>query len=96
MAIVGKVIPKCEMILYILNGLGPRYLTFVTTFNMTQVKPYVGVLYNQLENFERMLLHPRVLFKNQSFKLMQLVLLKIMAIINLGVTRTHIYEKWTS
>lgn len=44
------------MALYILHGLSPRYLTFITTFNMTQVRPSLRVLQNQLENFERMLL----------------------------------------
>lgn len=32
-------IPKREMVQYTLNGLGLKYLTFVTTFNMTQVRP---------------------------------------------------------
>lgn len=49
---VDEVILECEMVLYILNGLGPQYLTFVTTFNMIQVKLSTGVLHNQLENFD--------------------------------------------
>lgn len=53
---VGKVILECEMIVYVLNELGPRFLTFFTTFNMTQVKPFMGVLHNELKNFERMIL----------------------------------------
>lgn len=55
-ATTSEVILECEMVLYVFNGLGHRYLTFVTTFNMTQVKPFVGMLHNQLKNFERMLL----------------------------------------
>lgn len=40
----GRFIYECEMVLCILNGLGPMYLTFVTTFNMVQVRPLVSLL----------------------------------------------------
>lgn len=56
LAVVWEIIPKWEMVLYILNSLGPNYFTFVATFNMTQVRPFVGILHNQLQNFEKMLL----------------------------------------
>lgn len=51
-----EIIPKHEMVIYILNGLGPRYITFVTMFNITQGRPSVGALQNQLDNSLRMLL----------------------------------------
>lgn len=51
----GEIIPLRELVLYILNGLGLKYFSFVTTFNMTQLTPYVGILHNHLEMFERML-----------------------------------------
>lgn len=35
LASTGEIIPELELVLYILNGLGPRYLTFVTSINMT-------------------------------------------------------------
>lgn len=35
LATIGDFILQREIVLYILNGLGSRYLTFVTTFNMT-------------------------------------------------------------
>lgn len=56
LATIGDFILQREIVLYILNGLGSRYLTFVTTFNMTQVKTSVGVLHNKLEIFDRILL----------------------------------------
>lgn len=42
----SEVIFEHEMVLYILYEVGPRYLTFVTTFNMTQIKPSIGMLQN--------------------------------------------------
>lgn len=48
-----EAIPKCEMVLYIHDGLDHRYRTFFTIFNMSQVKTFVE--HNQFENFEMML-----------------------------------------
>lgn len=50
------VVVKKHLVLYILNGLGSWYFPFVTTFNMTRLRSSVGVLHNQLDSCERMML----------------------------------------
>lgn len=60
LASIGEIIPECDPFLYILNDLCPQYLTFLTIFNMTQIHPSIGILHNQLDNFERMLLVSKI------------------------------------
>lgn len=67
LVVVGEFISKREMVLHILNYLGPRYLTFITIFNMSQIKPYVGVLHNQLEIFEIILVSSEENVQESSF-----------------------------
>lgn len=55
LATSDKIIHEKDVVLYVFNGLGPRYLTFVTSFNMTQTRPSISILYSLLENYERML-----------------------------------------
>lgn len=43
------------MVLYILNGNEPRHLSFITSFNIIQIKPSIHVLHNRLENYEIMI-----------------------------------------
>lgn len=56
LATIGEVVPERDLMIYIFNGLGSRYFTFVTTFNMTQISPHIVTLHNQLETFGKMLL----------------------------------------
>lgn len=53
---VSKVVSNKELVLYILNGLRLRYFSFVTTFNITHLRPFVRVLHTQLESYKRMML----------------------------------------
>lgn len=52
LALVGEIVQEIDLILYILNGLGPRYIYFTTTFNMIQFRPSIGALPSWLENSE--------------------------------------------
>lgn len=52
----SKVVSNKELVLYILNGLRLRYFSFVTTFNITHLRPFVRVLHTQLESYKRMML----------------------------------------
>lgn len=47
----SELVLEIGLVLYILNFLGPKYLTFITTFNMTQLRPSMRILHNQLESF---------------------------------------------
>lgn len=48
LAATGEIIPEHEVVLYILNSLGLRYVNFVTTFNMTHFGHSMGVLHSHL------------------------------------------------
>lgn len=56
LASIGDIVLERELILYILNGLSPKYISFKTTFNVTQFRPSIGSLHSQLESYERILL----------------------------------------
>lgn len=51
----SDIIFQKELVLFILNGLGPRYLTFMTDINMNQTKSSISILHGLLENYEKML-----------------------------------------
>lgn len=50
-----EIILEKGLVLYILNGIGPKYLSFIKSFKMEQTMPSVGVLHNLLENYERVI-----------------------------------------
>lgn len=78
---LGKIIYEKVLVLYVLNGNGPRYLTFVTSFNMTQNRPSINILHSLLENYERMLGTSDKTDHDSIFKLILVVMVISKAII---------------
>lgn len=64
LATTGEIIPESGLVMYILNGLGPRYLIVLTTFNMTKICPSIRTFHNQLKNYEKMLLVSRWVYED--------------------------------
>lgn len=67
----GEPIIDRDLMLYIVKGLGPRYTSFVSSFNVLPVRPTLGVFWNMLESHDRMFTmqsnyEPIMLFKHMS------------------------------
>lgn len=49
---IGNPILDRDLVLYILRDLGPRYISFVSSINMKETCPILGILHNHLEGYE--------------------------------------------